>query len=336
MLNCDAMQKLTFPVIEVLSDGQFHSGEQLAQRFGVSRATIFNAIKDAESLGIRLFSVRGKGYRLPQALKLLSVSEMQKAGLSPELVPLLAIHPVLDSSNQHLRQTLDQPYQRSQIVACHLQTAGRGRRGRLWQSQLGESLTFSMSWQFQCGAAELSGLSLSIGSALLKALHQLGYDKAQLKWPNDVVVVDDEGVKKIAGILIELQGDLDGPSVAIIGIGINLNLSPNTHTSIDQLATDLRSLNTETATINPNTILAATLNHMNQTLQQYQIQGFAADKAFWQENNAFKAKMLTVLQSNGSQITGTMQDIQEDGSLVLKTDQGLKTFHAGEISLRSM
>ncbi len=328
------MHKLTFPILEALSDGQFHSGEQLAQRFDVSRATIFNALQSAEDAGVRIYSVRGKGYQLPHAITFLSLSALKAAGLSPTLLSMTEVHPVLDSTNQFLREQLTDNDQ-NRIVACNLQTAGRGRRGRQWQAQLGESLTFSIGWQFQCGAAELSGLSLSIGTALIRGLHALGFNQTALKWPNDIVVNTEEGYDKMAGILIELQGDLEGPSQAIIGIGLNLNLSRQTLQSIDQPVTDLSQLN-DTNSVDPNIVLTGLLGALLPTLQNYEQNGFAVDKAFWLANNAFNSQPLRLLQSNGSEVTGTLHDISEDGALILQTEAGIQSFHAGEISLRTL
>ncbi len=327
------MHKLSFPILEALSDGQFHSGEQLAQRFNVSRATVFNAIQSAEAAGVRIYSVRGKGYQLPQAITLLSLEGLTTAGLSPTLVSMIEIHPVLDSTNQFLREQLTGVGQ-NRIIACNLQTAGRGRRGRQWQAQLGESLTFSIGWQFQCGAAELSGLSLSVGAALIRGLHRLGFSQTALKWPNDIVINTPQGYDKLAGILIELQGDMEGPSQAIIGIGLNLNLSKQTRVNIDQPVTDLASLQTQN-TVDPNTVLTHLLHALLDTLQGYESNGFAADKEFWLKNNAFSNQSLKLILSNGSQVTGTLHDISEDGALVLNTEAGIKSFHAGEISLRT-
>lgn len=329
------MHKLSFPILEALSDGHFHSGEQLAQRLNVSRATVFNAIQSAEEAGVHIHSVRGKGYQLPHAIKLLSLNALKASGLSPTLLSMTAVHPVLNSTNQYLREHLTD-HSANRIVACNLQTAGRGRRGRQWQAQLGESLTFSIGWQFQCGAAELSGLSLSIGAALIRGLHALGYTQAALKWPNDIVINTAQGYDKLAGILIELQGDLEGPSQAIIGIGLNLQLSRHTLAHIDQAVTDLKQLGTTKDTINPNSVLSSLLESLLPTLQNYEANGFAADKDYWLANHAFNNQTLKLLQSNGSEVIGTLNNITEDGALVLQTEVGLKSFHAGEISLRTL
>ena len=104
------------------------------------------------------------------------------------------------------------PNVHGRCLIAEIQTNGRGRRGRPWQGVLGGSLSFSIIWQFNMGVAQLSGLSLAVGVALARALRELGLLGIQLKWPNDVLVSDENGEnKKLAGILIDLQGDMDGP-----------------------------------------------------------------------------------------------------------------------------
>ncbi|HYG13764.1 MAG TPA: biotin--[acetyl-CoA-carboxylase] ligase, partial [Methylophilaceae bacterium] len=232
------MNNLTFPILRLLADGRFQSGEEIARHFGVTRATVWNALKDAESLGVRLFSVRGRGYRLPEPIQLLEHDSVLAAIGEQGSWFNLELHDHLESTNSYLMKQASNGCGHATCVAASLQTKGRGRRGRAWQSGLGASLTFSLLWRFQAGAAALSGLSLAVGVALIRALHAAGVKDARLKWPNDVLV----NQHKLAGILIELQGDMEGPSAAVIGIGLNLRLPEHVKRHIDQAATDLQSL----------------------------------------------------------------------------------------------
>jgi BirA family biotin operon repressor/biotin-[acetyl-CoA-carboxylase] ligase len=212
-------------------------------------------------------------------------------------------------------------------VAAHVQTHGKGRRGRTWVSQLGASLTFSLLWRFQCGAAALSGLSLCVGVALIRALNSLGVNDAQLKWPNDVLV----NSKKLAGILIELQGDLEGPSAAVIGIGINLNLPKKVLQSIDQPAIDLASIKT----IDQNALLGCILKHLADVLSGFETNGFIGLRDEWLGCHAYENKPVRMLLPNGTDVSGVVKGVAEDGILLVETALGLQRFSAGEISLRS-
>mgnify|MGYP003411270154 CR=1 FL=1 len=325
------MSALTFPILQLLADGQFHSGEALAQRFKVTRATIWNAIQHAESLGVEIFSVRGRGYKLPKEINLLDANEVLQAIGEQRAWFKLEVLDEVASTNTYLMQNKHAAH--ATCVAAHLQTNGKGRRGRTWVSQLGASLTFSLLWRFAGGAAGLSGLSLAVGVALMRALHSLGVNQAQLKWPNDVLV---DG-KKLAGILIELQGDLEGPSSAVIGVGINLNLPKNVLESIDQPAIDLvhasaKSINQ--SKIDQSMLLGTILKHLADVLSNFEAQGFVGLRDEWLSYHAYKNKPVRMLLPNGTEVIGTVTGVADDGILLVETALGLQRFSAGEISLR--
>lgn len=331
------MSQLTFPILYLLADGQFHSGEVLAQRFKVTRATIWNAVKHAESLGVEVFSVRGRGYKLPQAIELLDKNLVLAAiGEQREWFNVQLLDEVA-STNTYLMQQKGAAH--ATCIAAHVQTKGKGRRGRTWVSQLGASLTFSLLWRFQCGAAALSGLSLAVGVALIRALHSLGVNDAQLKWPNDVLVLEDytsekNTPKKLAGILIELQGDLEGPSAAVIGVGVNLNLPKNVLNSIDQPAIDL--VNVSEKSINQSELLGVILKHLADVLSVFESHGFIGLRDEWLSYHAYQNKPVRMLLPNGTDVQGVVKSVADDGILLVETALGLQRFSASEISLRNL
>ncbi len=320
------MSSLTFPILQVLADGNFHSGEALAQQFKVTRATIWNAVKHAETLGVEVFSVRGRGYKLPQAIELLDKNEVLKAIGEQRAWFKLEVLDEVASTNTYLMQQKGAAH--ATCVVAHVQTHGKGRRGRTWISQLGASLTFSLLWRFQCGAAALSGLSLAVGVALIRALMSLGVNNAQLKWPNDVLI---DG-KKLSGILIELQGDLEGPSAAVIGVGFNLNLPKNVLESIDQPAIDLTTIKQ----INQSELLGVLLKHLADVLSSFEAHGFIGLRNEWLRYHAYENKPVRMLLPDGRDVQGMVKGVADDGILLVETALGLQRFSAGEISLRGL
>jgi BirA family biotin operon repressor/biotin-[acetyl-CoA-carboxylase] ligase len=321
---------LTFPILRRLSDGRFHSGEALAKHFNVTRSTIWNALQEAETLGVSIFSVRGRGYRLPAPVQLLDRANVITALGEQQSAFNIEIHDQLESTNTYLMEKAAQNIAGATCVAALLQTRGRGRRGRLWQSGVGNSLTFSLLWRFQSGAAALSGLSLAVGVALIRTLHGLGITSAQLKWPNDVLI----GHQKLAGILIELQGDMDGPSAAVIGIGINLRMPQELRNCIDQPAIDLESATQQE--VNPSELLALLLKSLSHVLQDFEQHGFANLRAEWTQYHAYQNKPVRLLLPNGSELHGEVIGVAADGILLVNTDSGEQRFSAGEISLRGL
>lgn len=323
------MNTLTFPILRLLTDGKFHSGEDIASHFNTSRATVWNAIQDAESLGVQIFSVRGRGYKLPHAITLLDEQSILNAIGEQRSWFKLEVHDHLESTNSCLMKKASAGEAHATCVVANLQTKGRGRRGRSWQAGLGASLTFSLLWRFQCGASALSGLSLAVGVGLIRALHEAGITQAQLKWPNDILIGGD----KLAGILIELQGDMEGPSAAVIGVGLNLKLPANIKQQIDQPAIDLDSASTKA--VDANALLGSLLKHLAQVLSDFEQHGFAHVRDEWLKHHAYHQKPVRMLHPDGRETTGTAIDVAEDGILLVKTAAGEQRFSSGEISLRA-
>ena len=334
---------LTFPILRLLADGRFHSGEAIAKHFKVTRTTVWSAIQEAENLGVQIFSVRGRGYKLPDPIVMLDQEAILNAIGQERAWFKLELHDTLESTNSYLMKKANQSQAalmgsngaaHATCVVAQLQTAGKGRRGRSWQAGLGASLTFSLLWRFQMGASALSGLSLAVGVALIRALQALGVHQAKLKWPNDVLVETAAGKQKLAGILIELQGDMDGPSAAVIGIGINVHLPEHVGNKIDQPFTDLHSISADVA--NPNVLLGSVLKHMAEVLNEFERDGFEALRQEWMQYHAYHNQAVRMLMPDGREVLGEVLGVAPDGVLLVNTAQGEQRFSAGEISLRGV
>jgi BirA family biotin operon repressor/biotin-[acetyl-CoA-carboxylase] ligase len=327
------MNSLTFPILRLLADGQFHSGEALARDFGVTRATVWNALQAAEALGVQVFSVRGKGYRLPEPMQFLAHDKVLAAlaagdsEAAPEIT--LQTHDQLDSTNSHLMRLAAEGAPHGLCAVVELQTGGRGRRGRTWMAGLGSGLTFSLLWRFDCGASGLSGLSLAVGVALARALQELGVPGTGLKWPNDVL----HRQKKLAGVLIELQGDMDGPSAAVIGIGLNLHLPEALKNSIGQPVTDIASITNGVP--DRSHALGALLRHLIVVLREFERAGFAALREEWMTLHAHHEQPVCMLMPDGSEVRGIASGVAPDGALLLAIGDGMQRFSSGEVSLRA-
>ena len=324
---------LVFKVLDVLSDGKFHSGESIAKTFEISRVSIWNAIKKAEEFGVEIYSVRGRGYKLIQPIKLLKKSNIQQVMGEIHHWFNLEIFDVMDSTNSYLMEKAPSGHPHASVVATQIQNKGRGRRGRAWQSALGESLTFSILWRFNGGAATLSGLSLAVGVAIIRSLHRFGMMSALLKWPNDVLVQDGSQYKKLAGILIELQGDMEGQSSAVIGIGVNLKLSKKSLNHIDQPAIDIESVTKDE--MDPNLLLGQILKDLADVLGQFNASKFTSLKEEWMSNHVYQNQIVTLSFSDGRSVTGLARGVTDDGALMIENPSaGIETFSSGEITLR--
>lgn len=322
------MTPSTFAVLRLLSDGEFHSGEALARRLELSRASVWNALRGVEQWGVSLYKVRGRGYRLEEPVEWLDEDRIREELSAAGDLFRIEVLEAVDSTNAYLLGRAASGAESGSVVAAEVQTQGRGRRGRSWQSGLGGGLTFSLLWRFEQGAGFLSGLSLAAALGVVRALDACGVAGTVLKWPNDIL----HRYRKLAGILIEAQGDVLGPTAAVIGIGINLKLPDAVRERIDQAVTDVYSITGRLP--ERNCLLAAVLQELARILLRFQEQGFKPFRQEWNARHAYHGRPVRVLLPGGAQVEGVIEGVEESGALVLRTGAGKRTFTTGELSLR--
>ncbi|HCI13365.1 MAG: biotin--[acetyl-CoA-carboxylase] ligase [Gallionellales bacterium GWA2_60_142] len=320
------MRARTWQLLDILADGRFHSGEALAQRLGVSRASVFNALADTG--GVSVQRVRGRGYRLARPWqplhrdKIVRWLDTQGGQFDIEVVPQA------DSSNTLLLQRTALGAPGGSVVAVELQSAGRGRLGRTWHSGLGNALTFSLLWRFDCGLNALSGLSLAVGLAIVRALDEAGAQGVGLKWPNDIVSAQG----KLGGVLIEAQGDMLGPSAVVIGVGLNCHLPESLVRQIDQPAYALDELCAEMP--ERNRLLALLLRELAAVLRQFGQDGFAPFRGEWERRHLHQDQPVELHLADGSEVDGIARGAGDGGELRIETAQGMRTFNSGEVGVR--
>lgn len=319
-------------LLKLLADGRFHSGEDIANNMHVSRAQVWKLVHRLEQeYGLDIYSVKGKGYKLAAALDLLDDITL-RSHLLDEVEKNLAdinLSLVLDSTNRYVLEHNDFKSSRSLLCATEMQTAGKGRRGRQWVSPFAQNLYFSLSWRFQLAPAQLSGLSLVVGILLCQALEKLGAKQTGLKWPNDLLV----NGKKLAGILLEMVGEQEGPSYTVIGIGLNLSMQASSAGSIDQPWVDLHSVLGAKQKPGKNQVLAEILNHLIPGLKTFERYGMGAFMHDWQQRDVFQDQPVNIVSAQQSW-EGVYRGIEESGAMLLETDKGIQRLYGGEISLR--
>ncbi len=322
------MSPATFPLLRLLADGRFHSGEDLARRLGRTRATVSEALKSARELGLAVFSVPGKGYRLATPVEFLDAARLVPALGAEAARVRLTLLDEADSTSTRLAALAQQGAPSGTCIAAEWQSAGRGRRGRAWQSAPGASITFSLLWRFERGPGHLAGLSLAIAVAASRALERCGVEGVGVKWPNDLVA----GWKKLGGILVETSGDLLGPTAAIVGVGVNYRLGEALLARIDQPAVDVASLSPEPPSRND--LLAALVAELVLALECFEREGFAAFREAWKARHAYAGRRVTVLRPDAAPRAAEVLDVAEDGALVVSEDGRASRLTAAEISLR--
>ena len=312
-------------ILTLLADGGFHSGVAMAQHLQVSRATVFNDLAEIEAAGIIVQRIHGKGYRLAQAWQALDECAIRIALAQAAVRFDVHVLAQATSSNALLLQRAAQGVASGTVLAVELQTAGRGRLGRTWHSGLGNALTFSLLWRFACGLHALSGLSLAVGLAIVRALQRAGVRDAALKWPNDVLA---QGAK-LGGVLLEAQGDMQGPCAVVIGIGLNCNLPLHLEQRIAQAATALDQLTDGVPS--RNTLLAVLLQELAVVLDEFAQRGFAAMADDWQRHHARQDEAIVLRMPDGGSVQGVARGVNARGELLLETAAGMQVFNSGEV-----
>ncbi|MDM1707541.1 bifunctional biotin--[acetyl-CoA-carboxylase] ligase/biotin operon repressor BirA [Thiopseudomonas alkaliphila] len=310
-----------FQLLQLLNDGQYHSGEAIGKHLGISRAAVWKRIAALEqSMGLPVERLKGKGYRLPQGQWLLDQELLEQAVALP-----VTVYQSIDSTNQAATLLLAEqsaPF----LVLAEQQTAGRGRRGRDWVSPPAQNIYLSLVWPVKRSFAQLEGLSLVVGLALYRVLkQQLPELELGLKWPNDLLL----NGSKCAGILLEIVGDPSDRCHVIIGVGINVNMQ---QAEIDQAWTSLREAGQQL--LNRNQLVQHFIVELQGMLEQHFSQGFSGFRQEWQQANSWQGHAVSV--STASQVIhGQLTGVADTGGLIVTLDNGeQQVFSGGEISLR--
>jgi BirA family transcriptional regulator, biotin operon repressor / biotin---[acetyl-CoA-carboxylase] ligase len=338
MSSADSMEwKSIYNILELLAQGEYISGEDLGNSLSISRAGVWKYIKKIEQLGINVESIKGKGYRLTHRLSLLK-SEKIISLLEPLIeknIKSVDVFPVITSTNSFL---LDQQNVQGKVCLAELQTSGRGRRGRQWVSPFARNIYLSIGWRFESGITAVQGLSLAVGVAIIDVLKKYQLNDVYLKWPNDVVVKSNEypGYKKLAGILIELRGDVSGDCELIIGVGLNYDMEVDQ--LIDQPWIDLRQILIANNLVLPsrNELAADMVNHIVALLLDYEQKTFSFYREDWESLNIHNQQHIGVTLGR-EVVEGIFCSLNDEGALVLHKASGEQViFNGGEISIRSL
>lgn len=318
------MKDNTIPLtlVSILADGEFHSGEQLGERLGMSRAAINKHIQTLRDWGVDVFTVPGKGYSLPEPIQLLN----EELIVAQAQTGKVAVLPVIDSTNQYLLDRISE-LQSGDACVAEYQQAGRGRRGRKWFSPFGANLYLSMYWRLEQGPAAAIGLSLVIGIIMAEVLQELGADDVRVKWPNDLYLGD----RKLAGILVELTGKTGDAAQIVIGAGINLAMR---HAESDVINQGWINLQEAGVFIDRNTLAARLINELRVALQSFEQEGLGPWLARWKKLDNFIDRPVKLIIGE-REIFGISRGIDAQGALLLEQDGVIKPWMGGEISLRS-
>lgn len=307
-------------LVDVLADGEWHSGEDLAARSDITRAALAKRIEKLRDWNLDIEARHGLGYRLPAPLERLDAQKLKAelAGLLP-----LEVLPVTDSTNTRL---LDADARHDpQVMFAEFQTGGRGRRGRAWTSPFGANLYFSLAWSFGQWPPQLSALPLAVGVACARVLRSMKVDVG-IKWPNDLWVAG----RKLGGILIEHRGETGGPCRAVIGVGINVAMSGTQASEISQAWISLNEV--LPAKASRNALALELTRELHASMLQFEQSGFSSFLGEWNQLDLTANRSVRV--DGVTPWSGIACGIDASGALIVEVDGRRQAVHSGDVSLR--
>jgi len=337
-MKMDANQRVNL-LLNVLADGEFHSGQHLAEQIGVSRTAVWKLVAKLQSWDIEIYSVKGKGYKIPDGLNLIDKNKLDSLVENKlKHFPQIDLLTTIDSTSTYISNKWDKSAEKKneqnknfipsgRVCIAEHQSEGRGRKGNHWISPFGANLYFSIGIELPVGLSVLGGLSLAIGIGLTEAINKITGNKVKLKWPNDLLCKN----RKLAGILVEASGDSNDTSFINIGIGINWDMPEKLSKEINQPWINLLEILSKK--IDKTRFMANLLIELDQTIDRFIHQGFEAFNKKWKKNSAFIDQAVTIKTHNAN-IDGIEKGIDKNGAIIVQTNQGEKTFYSGEVSLR--
>ncbi len=329
MTNRNTSGKIQIQLIKELANGQFHTTENLFQRLQLTQTQLWQIIQQLDQTGIDIEFSIGRGYRLATCIEFLDerliLNQLQSDALSQ--LDQLILHEEIESTNDYLLKSGS-----LQTVACFAeqQTHGKGQHGRTWISPFGRNIYHSLLWHFSNSTTSMVGLSQAIAVIIARVLRQYGVKQGiYLKWPNDIY----HGNQKLAGVLLETTTKATGACEAVIGIGINVYLSPSQALPIQQPWTCLETITGKS--VERNRLAGLLLNELLLSLPQFSLYGLVPFLQEWQDLDYLYQKTITLTHAQHT-FMGIMQGISSRGELILlDSHQQQHTFLNGSVRLTS-
>jgi len=318
-------------LLRLMSDGEFHSGQVLGRTLSISRTAVWKIIKSFRQYGLNVYSIKGKGHRLSQAIEFIDNDRLLSC-MNPEirrLIRFITIHSEIDSTNEYLLRKSEGTEFHGHVTLAEFQSSGRGRRGNTWISPYGAGICLSIGWHYDPVPDSLALLSLAAGIAVIRTLKEFNINNAGLKWPNDIIW---QG-RKLGGTLLEMRGESAGPCNIVLGVGVNFAFPGGEVEMIDQPWIDIAGIRKPLPS--RNTLTAALISEIVRVLADFDEKTIPGIIEEWRRYDCMKGRRMTLLLP-GESVTGQILGIDNNGSLLMSINNKVRRFNSGEISLRTL
>lgn len=311
------------------ADG-YISGQELCNRFGVSRTAVWKAINQLKEAGYEIEAQQNKGYRLVAAPDLMTEAEIKSLMHTDWVAKEVLYFDTIDSTNTKAQELAEKGYPSGTLVVADKQESGKGRRGRSWVSPSGTGIFMTLMIKPDINPNNASMLTLVAALAVAKAITSVTGEEALIKWPNDIVV----NGKKVCGILTEMNAQFDYINHIVVGIGINVH-NESFPEEISQMASSLM-IEAGGRRFHRAQIIAETMAYFEQYYDTFlKTQDLSALVREYDELLVNRNKSVRVLDPK-EPFDGKAMGITPKGELIVDTWESRKLVSSGEVSVRGI
>lgn len=306
------------------------SGQELCQRFGVSRTAVWKAIGQLKKEGYAIEAVQNRGYRLAGMESIYGQNELSSRIQSQWAGRELHYFDSLGSTNAQAKLEAEAGAAHGTLVVADMQTAGRGRRGRDWSSPAGINVYFTLILRPDCMPNQASMMTLIMALAVAKGIARVTGLQADIKWPNDIVV----NGKKVCGILTEMSLEQDYIQYLVTGVGINVRRQD----FAQDIAHKATALEMEGAdSVNRAELIAAIMKAYEEDYEVFRETGSLAKlRDSYNSMLVNRGKQVVILDPKGD-YEGIARGIDDAGQLLVELPGGeVVEVYAGEVSVRGI
>lgn len=311
------------------ADG-YISGQELCNRFGVSRTAVWKAINQLKEAGYEIEAQQNKGYKLMAAPDLMTEAEIKSLMHTDWVAKEVLYFDTIDSTNTKAQELAEKGYPSGTLVVADKQESGKGRRGRSWVSPSGTGIFMTLMIKPDINPNNASMLTLVAALAVAKAITSVTGEEAMIKWPNDIVV----NGKKVCGILTEMNAQFDYINNIVVGVGINVH-NESFPEEISQMASSLM-IEAGGKRFHRAQIIAETMLYFEQYYDTFlKTQDLSALVREYDELLVNRNKSVRVLDPK-EPFDGKAMGITPKGELIVDTWESRKLVSSGEVSVRGI
>lgn len=306
------------------------SGQQICEKFGVSRTAVWKAINQLKEEGYQVEAVRNRGYHIVDSPDVITAEELISQITTEWAGKKVFYYDAADSTNIRAKQLGEEGALHGTLVVADQQNAGRGRRGRKWESPKGCSIYMSILLRPEFPPVKAPMLTLVMALSVAEALKESTGLHYEIKWPNDIIL----NGKKLVGILTEMSTEIDYINHVVIGVGININMAEFPD-GLSERATSLRIEMGHVVKRSP--IIAAVMRRFEKNYSLFtetqNLEKMSREYNGLLVNREKEVRILGAKEEYNAYALG----VNDEGELLVRREDGTEeAIFAGEVSVRGI